>query len=43
MVGQILSKQAKKPLNKGFFMYNLMPPTGLEPATHRLRVYCSTN
>lgn len=27
MVGQILSKQAKKPLNKGFFVYNLMPPT----------------
>jgi len=20
-----------------------MPPAGLEPATHRLRVYCSTN
>lgn len=42
-MGQILMRQAKKPLNKGFFMYSMMPPTGLEPVTHRLRVYCSTN
>lgn len=42
-MGQILFRQGKKPLNKGFFMYSMMPPTGLEPVTHRLRVYCSTN
>ncbi len=42
-MGQIHFRQAKKPLIKGFFMYSLMPPTGLEPVTHRLRVYCSTN
>ncbi len=60
-MGQILFCQAKKPLNKGFFLCSLMPlqrkkplksrfstillvpPTGLEPVTHRLRVYCSTN
>lgn len=42
-MGQIYFRQAKKPLNKGFFMYSKMPPTGLEPVTHRLRVYCSTN
>jgi len=27
-VGQVLLIQAKKPLNKGFFFYSLMPPTG---------------
>lgn len=43
MMGQNNFRQAKKPLNKGFFMYSMMPPTGLEPVTHRLRVYCSTN
>lgn len=43
MKGQILIRQEKKPLFKGFFMYSMMPPTGLEPVTHRLRVYCSTN
>ncbi len=42
-MGQILFCQAKKPLFKGFFMNSYMPPTGLEPVTHRLRVYCSTN
>lgn len=42
-MGQIPFRQAKKPLNKGFFMYSYMPPTGLEPVTHRLRVYCSTS
>lgn len=29
MMGQILFRQAKKPLFKGFFMYSMMPPTGL--------------
>lgn len=43
MMGQILFRQAKKPLDKGFLMYSMTPPTGLEPVTHRLRVYCSTN
>lgn len=42
-MGQILFCQAKKPLNKGFFLCSLMPLQGLEPVTHRLRVYCSTN
>lgn len=28
MVGQIPSRQAKKPLIKGFFMYSMIPPTG---------------
>lgn len=27
-MGQILFCQAKKPLNKGFFLCSLMPPTG---------------
>lgn len=27
-MGQILFRQPKKPLNKGFFMYSYMPPTG---------------
>ncbi len=27
MKGQILIRQAKKPLFKGFFMYSMMPPT----------------
>ena len=26
-MGQILFRQPKKPLNKGFFMYSYMPPT----------------
>lgn len=43
MMGQNNFRQAKKPLIKGFFMYSCIPPTGLEPVTHRLRVYCSTN
>lgn len=30
MMGQIPSRQPKKPLNKGFFMYSYMPPTGNE-------------
>ena len=33
-------KSLRKPR---LFAYKKMPPTGLEPVTHRLRVYCSTN
>ena len=29
-MGQILFRQPKKPLNKGFFMYSYMPPTEQE-------------
>ncbi len=39
---QIFDKQ-KSPIIKAFFDIFTMPPTGLEPVTHRLRVYCSTN
>ena len=43
MMGQISYRQAKKPDISGFLLNYWMPPTGLEPVTHRLRVYCSTN
>lgn len=36
-----LDKQ--KSLDFKAFPVVYMPPAGLEPATHRLRVYCSTN
>lgn len=42
-MGHFLFRQVKKPLFKGFFMYSMMPPTGLEPVTHGLRVHRSTN
>lgn len=33
----------KSPINKAFSQKYTMPPTGLEPVTHGLRVHCSTN
>ena len=41
-MSSVIDKQ--KSLGKPrLFAYKKMPPTGLEPVTHRLRVYCSTN
>lgn len=42
-VGKLIFDKLKSPVNKAFFRFCTMPPTGLEPVTHRLRVYCSTN
>ncbi len=42
-MGQFTSKYEKSHTQQQLSMAFLMPPAGLEPATHGLRVHCSTN
>lgn len=37
MKGQILIRQEKKPLFKGFFMYSMMPPTSRKSIIKKIR------